>query len=317
MATKRTKRRTKRVKREELEITLHPGRSLLAPGALDDVHRVLRQILPQWCKRLRVRLDEWSRDWIDVPPRRGALERAVRKMIKPGETYEELVDELGPVTYERALGAVTITGAYSGVLVVLLVDDWLFTADHLWANFISIDAGRETVEGVPAVQWAQQACRAFCKGIDVANGWVTTDGEYYSKNRVGAWRIVGIAPERYLPGMYWGNIFGKPYVKLMGRKRLLSTPGAVTESAGGHVLLRFGEDPWAWETRAYRAAVARGLDHVGRRFFFDKAARSRKTVAPAYRFESDRVDRQIESAMKKTRSRRGAGSGSGERAQSR
>jgi hypothetical protein len=277
-------------KRDELEITIHPGRSLLAPGVLDDVHGVLRTILPQWCKRLRVRLDEWSRDWIDVAPRRGALERAVRKMIKPGETYEELVEELGPVTYERALGAVTLTGAYSGVLVVMLVDDWVFQADHLWGNFICVDAGREIVEGAPAVQWTQQACRAFCEAIDVAHGWVTTDGEYYSKNRVGEWRIVGIDPSRYLPGMYWTNIFGKPYVKLMGRERLLSTPDATTAAAGGHVLVRFGDDPWGWKSRGYRAAVARGLDHIGRKFFFDKNARTRKTVAPPFRFESDRID---------------------------
>ena len=42
----------------------------------------------------------------------------------------------------------------------------------------------------------------------------------------------------------------------------------------------------------YRGAVARGFDHVGRKFFFDKGATRRKTVAPPFRFESERIDRR-------------------------
>jgi hypothetical protein len=55
------------------------------------------------------------------------------------------------------------------------------------------------------------------------------------------------------------------------------------------VLLRFGEDPWAWTSRECRTAIARGLDHIGRQYFFDKKARRRETVAPPYRFESDKI----------------------------
>jgi len=80
--------------REEVEITLHPARSLLAKGEMDRVQGVLREILPVWSKKMAARLDEWSREKFDAS-RRGRLDWAVRKVIEPGETYAELEEELG------------------------------------------------------------------------------------------------------------------------------------------------------------------------------------------------------------------------------
>jgi hypothetical protein len=278
--------------KEQIDVSLHPMRSLLAEGVLDDVHGVLREILPNWSKKLAVRMDEWSREKLDAS-RPGKLDRAVRKMIEPGETYQELEEEFGPGPYDRETGHVTLTGAYRGVLAFLHLDDWVLMPiqdEQLWGNGISWNVTSKEVEGIPASEWVVKACEAFCKAIPIGHGFACSEMEYQAKNKI-KWSYEGLDPTRHLPGMYWLNYFGAPYVKLIGRKRLMSGRSVNTWRVGTGIMMRFGDDPLGWRTRAYRAAVTAALDHVGRRYFFDRTARRRQTLAPRFRPESDRIDK--------------------------
>jgi hypothetical protein len=56
-----------------------------------------------------------------------------------------------------------------------------------------------------------------------------------------------------LPGIFWANLLGAPYVGLIGRDRLISTPAQVL-TAGENVLLVVHEEPDDW---ALASAVSR------------------------------------------------------------
>ena len=278
-------------KGQQLDLRLHLAHSLLADGALSKVDHLLRELLPCWSRDLRVRLDVRSRSWFSAC-KRGSLPAAVRRLIRPGQTYASLLEQYGPGRYARQTGHATLTGGYSGVYVFLSLDEWLFMPQpgrQLFGNTISIQVSRETVEGTVAAEWLSCAVARLCEDLDLLYGFAAANREYYSKNKEG-WRMMGLDPSRYLPGLYWMNVFGRPYVKLIGRRHLMGLPGTIPRQAGAGVLVQFGNDPFAWRSQNYKVATARALDHIGRRYFFDRHARKRQTIAPPFHFESKRLD---------------------------
>ena len=279
---------------ESLHIRLHPSRSLLAKGALTEVEHVLHEILPRWSHKLRVRIDIRSREWFDAskPDR---LDGAVRRLIQPGRTYKALVKRYGPGEYDRELGHATLTGDYSGVYVFLSLDDWIFMPQpdrQLFGNDISIWVERKDVEGMPAAQWMANASAILCESMDFMYGFAYCNGEYYSKNMdINRGGAIGIDPSKYLPGLYWINFFGEPYVELIGKKRLMTIPDAITKELPTGVIVQFGTNPHAWNTSEYITAIEKALDHIGRQYFFDRRNTNQQTVAPPFVFESVERDK--------------------------
>jgi hypothetical protein len=279
---------------ESIHIRLHPSRSLLSKGALTEVERILHNILPRWSRKLRARLDVQSREWFDAS-KPGKLDGAIRNVIQPGRTYKSLVKRYGPGEYKREVGHVTLTGDYSGVYVFLSLDDWLFMPQQdrqLFGNSISIWVERKDVEGMPASQWMTSAFAALCESMDFMYGFAYCNGEYYSKNMdINRGGAIGVDPSKYLPGLYWLNFFGKPYVELIGKKQLMTTPAALIKEIKNGILVQFGDAPKVWRTREYRTTIEEALDHIGRQYFFDRRAQKRKTVTPPFRFESVERDK--------------------------
>jgi hypothetical protein len=73
-----------------------------------------------------------------------------------------------------------------------------------------------------------------------------------------------------LPGIYWANFFGAPYVAMLSRARLESVPGCrVAWLSGGGALLLLGEAPRPRKSfdksRKHRDAVK---NHLGREYFY-------------------------------------------------
>jgi hypothetical protein len=280
---------------ESLHIRLHPSHSLLAKGAIAEVERILHKILPRWSRKLRARLDTRSREWFDAS-KPGKLDSAVRRLNQPGRTYKALVKRYGPGKYDREIGHATLTGDYSGVYVFLSLDDWLFMPQQdrqLFGNSISISVERKEVEGIPAAQWLANAFGEICEMIDFIFGFAYCNGEYYSKNMdtTQGYAAIGVDPSKYLPGLYWIDFFGKPYVELIGKKQLMTTPAALIKEIKNGVLVQFGDDPKVWRTREYRTTIEEALDHIGRQYFFDRRNIKRQTFAPPFVFESIERDK--------------------------
>jgi hypothetical protein len=78
---------------------------------------------------------------------------------------------------------------------------------------------------------------------------------------------------RYIPELYWGSVFGLPYIAMFGRKRLLSAPAPVVEELSyGGIYLQLSDDPFDLlsdyeDVNAVRGAVK---SHLGGNAFYDK-----------------------------------------------
>jgi len=124
-------------------------------------------------------------------------------------------------------------------------------------------------------------------------GFAYCNGEYYSKNMdtTKGYAAIGQDPSRHLPGLYWINFFGEPYVGLIGKKCLMTTPGSVIKETKNGVLVQFGNEPLSWRTHEYKSAVEDALEHIGRRYFFDRQNTKQQTVAPHFTLESIERDK--------------------------
>ena len=92
---------------------------------------------------------------------------------------------------------------------------------------------------------------------------------------------IGADVNHEIPGLYWLNYFGGPYVELIGRERLLLA--GLRSEAGGRWRIdsarRVGR---SWQSRAYRREQA-VIAHLGKQYFFrvtiPTAKRSPRTFA--------------------------------------
>ena len=80
--------------------------------------------------------------------------------------------------------------------------------------------------------------------------------------------------ERFLPDIYWTTVFGKPYIELFSRQRLLSCPAhRVKELENGSIVIQL--TPTLQDTATDEAAFERvreaARNHLGADAFFDLA----------------------------------------------
>ncbi|MBB4372406.1 hypothetical protein GGD63_005214 [Bradyrhizobium sp. cir1] len=73
-----------------------------------------------------------------------------------------------------------------------------------------------------------------------------------------------------LPDIYWITVFGKPYVDLFSRDRLLSAPAfQVQELGNGSILMKLFEDIGSCEDFAYENRKKEVKRHISENAFFD------------------------------------------------
>ena len=77
---------------------------------------------------------------------------------------------------------------------------------------------------------------------------------------------------QFVPDIYWTTVFGKPYVDLFSRERLLSCPAhRVKELANGSIVVQLTPDlrDTATEEAAFERARQDARDHLDNDAFFD------------------------------------------------
>jgi hypothetical protein len=88
-----------------------------------------------------------------------------------------------------------------------------------------------------------------------------------------------------LPGLYWLNYLGQPYLRLIGEDRLLSAPAFTTRKVGNGVLIALDESPLNWQSPIYKEREAAMIAHIGRDYFFLKDEPGRRLLAPHFQAE--------------------------------
>jgi hypothetical protein len=150
-------------------------------------------------------------------------------------------------------------------------------------------------EGQATKEWIDVFFARACEELAPWHAHASTSSEWAANNlafntpdgaRV---RAVGIDKTKYLPGLYWQNYFGGPYVDFIGRQRLLSAPACRVQEIGGGVLVKVFEDPYSWASPESSDLKRRVLAHLGEEFFFIKEAGPRTTRAPDFSFLGDKL----------------------------
>lgn len=247
----------------DLWFQLFAGRPLLDDSELKVLHRLLVALLPHWSVALQVRQDEWSRGI--------ALERG-----------SPLGDAIDRIVSNRSLGSAMLSGAHADLSIHL--DSCQQTVPPE-LNCLTLEIHDATVEGQASEAWARHTFELLVAELPIRYAHVHLQQEFDCKNMIldgGSAEAIGVHLWRSLPGLYWLNYFGAPYVRMIGREKLLSAPAQHVREVGQGVLIALADSPDAWDTDDYRQREQRVIEHLGKQFFFSRHDPERQTIAPEF-----------------------------------
>ena len=138
-------------------------------------------------------------------------------------------------------------------------DQWL------WSNSICGRISRAVVEGIARQEWLLRFTHRLAAQTDIVWGAGYHHAEFAATNLDTSQgiRALGRDVRQFLPGIYWLNVYGRPYRDLIGTGRLLSAPAAAVEDIGSRVIVQAYRDAEDWA--ANQAQPARPAGGAGRR----------------------------------------------------
>jgi hypothetical protein len=185
---------------------------------------------------------------------------------------------------KHGLGLVILKGAYEGLTFYLDHCDETLPPE---LNYVSVEIYcLMTVENCSPPEWAWSFFEETVSALPVRYANVRSSEEFSAKNLINdaeGLRAVGVKLDVSLPGLYWLNYFGRPYIKFIGEDRLLSAPTFAARKVGNGVLLALDDSPLNWQSAAYREREAATITHIGRQYFFLKDEPGRRLIAPDFR----------------------------------
>jgi hypothetical protein len=268
---------------------------LLLPADLRVLADHLVELAPRWSAGARIWMDwDGKRRPLDLAAP-GVFEKEVPDAIAHDPTPYQAAVRGGDPGGQRFLGDVEIRGANPSLVAFVGLDTKpvALMADGTlrFGNDIDFVTARARVEGRPVADWAEGTLTRLAGALGPVWGAAWDVDEYDAKvmskdpsvSYAAGWDL-----GRYLPGLFWRNFLGAPYVGLLGRDRLLEAPDpAAAREVGDGVMVGLPGRPGDFDTDAYQAAEQAALDWLGREHFYDWAVLGdRPTRAPDWRIDS-------------------------------
>jgi hypothetical protein len=234
---------------------------------------------PEWIEHLvevlRVQASTWCSDVVlwEGPRRSSPLKRWDALSV------QGLLDRRSRGTF----AALELRNATSDALTVVIWSEPISVRkigeSWHWANTVTLQLRRSRAEGRPSEDLALDSLAALCTSPAVVYGFARMSDEYRASNldELGGVRAIGLDISRHLPGLYWANYFGPPYVSLIGGHKLMSAPAVRVDAIGPGVLLLLAEDPRTWSQPSYMAKKRAVVESLGPEYFFDRTAPDRAT----------------------------------------
>lgn len=272
-----------------LDLHFYYDRFLPTSDSIRELHSLLISNAPTWMKRLQLWVDGKTPLFLHLTDPTDFARTIQTEAARRGTLYYELQEKFGsPKVHPRTFGMVELRGADESLIVILSIDeDKLFRAAEAWrwGNYITVQVCQTQVEGTEAVAWSWNFFRELARKSAPVYAHAEMTEEYKSKNIVddsGGIRAVGLDVSHGLPGIYWLNAFGPPYVEMMGRKKMLTSPAPVVEELGECVFIGLSSVAENWTRPEYKKAEAAVLEHLGKHYFFLKHDPDRPLVAPDF-----------------------------------
>ena len=225
----------------------------------------LRSCAPEWCRHLAVHDTEDDR----------------RPLVLGDLPLLQALEMKSPPLH--GLGSWVLRGTYPGLFLYLHSSRSTHSPS---LNSVALElVSIAEIEGQPVATWLRAFFRALVDSSPITYGNARCAREYAHSNLDqgnGSVRAIGTNFHNSLPGLYWLNHFGPEYVELIGCDRLLTSPAAATDVHQSSVTLLLAESPSGWNTRDYTNRRDAVLDHLGRRFFFDRRGPAGSRSAPDF-----------------------------------
>lgn len=275
----------------DLCFEFHYGCDLADADVLSQLQVILARLAPKMSASLELHAYErdHKRQRVDLADPDALRSAVVAKGTERGPTFEALTRSHGAPPLDRRFGHVLLRGRGRGTAGVhLSVDfDSLTPARPsgdrwLWSNSIGGQVSAARIEGVDRQEWVCRLTNELTATTRMLWGAAYLHPEFAHSNldTTKGMSAIGRDMRTALPGIYWLNVFGPPYVDLMGERRVLDVPAELIRRNGGHVIVgayRDAEDWRANEALRQRLVVALGAEH-----FFDRDHPERQHRAPDF-----------------------------------
>ncbi|QDU73729.1 hypothetical protein Pan97_07280 [Bremerella volcania] len=249
-----------------LWINLYLARPVYDSEQLESLHKLIVVTLPTWSSGLKVLKSEYKRNHQDVG-QNGSL--------------SEAVNQEAPA--RRGIGTAVLKGSTDGISFFL---NTCRTSLPPELNRVSVEIELPVIEGDNVSKWAVHFVEEAVNRLPVRYAKAYTSEEFDSKNKIAdesGVRAIGVHLDESLPGVYWLNYFGGPYVRLIGHDRLNSIQAHDVREISGGVLVVLDATPNAWKNDDYKSVEEAAINHIGSQYVFSRADLDRETFAPDFR----------------------------------
>lgn len=279
--------------RDELSFELHFRVDLAESDVLGELQTSLATIgrgFSQGLRALSVERDRAPLDvGLDIPG--SVREAVVTKGTERGATYRALV-AADPPTHNRRFGHALLRGSAASTFLAVDFDEYVpcRPSGHQWlfSNTVRGWVGVGRIAGTSRTEWVLSLIERLGQHPEVLWGAAYVRSEFSKRNlhdeADGRWAL-GRDVRRYLPGVYWLNVFGSAYVHLIGEQRIRTVPTGKVLGLGNNLMLQVYGSPEEWSTEAGRSDHEQVVGHLGQRFFFDRINPDRPATAPDFGLE--------------------------------
>ncbi len=270
------------ITRPGVEVELVFDRLLQAPD-LQQVQDFVQSATGSWADGLTVQLFEDDLRPVDVLQPGSLFEEVFAAVTWRGELFRELTKDRPDA--DRVSGDAYLIGSTSDLDLFVSMNErpyvLMLTGRTLLFNSINFHLLTPEFDGWPAHEWVETALIELTPRLGPVWATVYMNVEYVAKVVAQKPSIEAVGRDfgNFLPGLFWCNYFGPPYVDLIGADKLLSAP-AETSRLGEGIVVKLPGLPDDWDKDSGKQAESKVLDHVGREFFFDMADRDRVTLGP-------------------------------------
>jgi hypothetical protein len=276
---------------EDLCFEFHYGRDLVTTDVLPVLQLVLAEVAPTLAAALEVRSYERDPDRrrVDLADPQSLRAAVAAKGTERGALYRDLAASHGISGSSRRFGHALLQGRGPATAGFFLSIDFDTLAparpsgdQWLWSNSIGGRISPATVEGLARQQWLLRFTYRLAAQTDIVWGAGYHHAEFAATNLDTSHgiRAIGRDVRQYLPGVYWLNVFGRPYRDLIGTEELLSAPAVTADQVGSHVIIQACQDAEDWAgNQASRHALQTEL---GAEYFYDRDNPGRNHRAPGF-----------------------------------
>lgn len=270
---------------------MHFDADIAEGDVCDRLQTWLHDHSPRFSSDLRVLAYERDPDAVPIELiEQSSLKRAMLdRGLHRGATFKDLSANAPPAPHARRFGSVLIRGKASKSFLGLqfdqfhpgmpMGDKWLFS------NSLNGRIGASSIDRVPAADWVGALVEAFAGHPALLWAAAYSPDEWHERNMHdgpdGMWAL-GRDIRRSLPGLFWLNVFGKPYVDHIGKSLLLTVPTGGTTTIGDAVLVRLYDSPDDWTLDVSVSDRERATAHLGANRFYDHHVPDRPTSAPDF-----------------------------------